>query len=102
MNARTPLTRPLYDRALLLHGPKRNEILTLDEVGQYGIDSFSDVDYLSIYGLKPAEWYARGIRLLGRTAVECTRGPIRRCCRSPRRSSSSSPATSIPASSATA
>ena len=69
MNARTPLTRPLYDRALLLHGPKRNEILTLDEVRQYGTDSFSDVDYLSIYGLKPAEWYARGIRLLGRTAV---------------------------------
>ena len=28
---------------------------------------------LSIYGLRPAEWYARGIRLLGRTAVECTR-----------------------------
>jgi len=23
--------------------------------------------------MKPAEWYARGIRLLGRTAVECTR-----------------------------
>ena len=63
----------MYDRALLLLGPKRNEILTLDEVRQYGTDSFSDVDYLSIYGLKPAEWYARGIRLLGRTAVECTR-----------------------------
>ena len=47
MNARTPLTRLLYDRALLLHGPKRNEILTLDEVRQYGTDSFSDVDYLS-------------------------------------------------------
>jgi hypothetical protein len=73
MNARTPLIRPLFDRALLLHGPKRNEILTLDEVRQYGTDSFSDVDYLSIYGMKPAEWYARGIRLLGRTAVECTR-----------------------------
>jgi hypothetical protein len=69
MNARTPLTRPLYDRALLLHGPKRNKILTLDEVRQYGTDSFSDVDYLSIYGLKPAEWYARGIRLLGRATI---------------------------------
>src|SRR5437899_4635516 len=65
--------RPLHDRALLLHGPKRNEILTLDEVRQYGADSFSDADYLRLYGLKPAEWYARGIRLLGRTAVECTR-----------------------------
>ena len=66
-------TRPLHDRAFLLHGPKRNEILTLDEVRHYGTDSFSDADYLSLYGLKPAEWYGRGIRLLGRTAVECTR-----------------------------
>lgn len=65
--------RPLHDRAFLLHGPKRNEILTLDEVGYYGTDSFSDADYLRLYGLKPAEWYGRGIRLLGRTAVECTR-----------------------------
>jgi hypothetical protein len=63
----------LFDRALLLHGAKRNEILTLDEVRQYSTDSFSDADYLSLYGLKPAEWYGRGIRLLGRTAVECTR-----------------------------
>jgi hypothetical protein len=76
MSDRTPLSRPLYDRALLLHGPKRSEILTLDEVRQYGTDSFSDVDYLSIYGLKPAEWYARGIRLLGRTAVEYTRDVV--------------------------
>jgi hypothetical protein len=62
-----------YDRAYLLHGAKRNEILTLDEVRRYGADSFSDDDYLSLYGMKPAEWHARGIRLLGRTAVECTR-----------------------------
>ena len=62
-----------YDRAHLLHGAKRNEILTLDEIRSYGADSFSDPDYLSLYGMNPAEWYARGVRLLGRTAVECTR-----------------------------
>jgi hypothetical protein len=45
----------------------------LDEVRQYGADSFGDADYLRLYGLKPATWYERGIRLLGRTAVECTR-----------------------------
>jgi hypothetical protein len=73
MNDRRSTSRLLHDRALLLHGPKRNEILTLDEVRQYGTDSFSDPDYLSLYGLKPAEWYGRGVRLLGRTAVECTR-----------------------------
>ena len=62
-----------YDRALLLHGVKRNEVLTLEEVERYGRESFGDPDYVSIYGMRPAEWYARGIRLLGRTAVECTR-----------------------------
>jgi len=62
-----------HDRAYLLHGAKRNEMLTLEEVLQYGIDSFDDPDYLSLYGLRPAKWYALGIRLLGRTAVECTR-----------------------------
>jgi 16S rRNA G966 N2-methylase RsmD len=52
---------------------KRNQVLELWEVHKYGVDSFSDADYLCIYGLKPADWYARGIRLLARTAVECTR-----------------------------
>src|SRR5262249_47114470 len=64
-----------YDRALML-GEKRNEILTLDEVRQYGQDSFGDPDYVCVYGLRPGEWYARGVRLLGRTAVECTRDPL--------------------------
>ena len=76
MNDRGPSSHPLHDRALLLHGPKRNEILTLEEIRQYGTDSFSDADYLSLYGLKPTEWYSRGIRLLGRTAVECTRDAL--------------------------
>ena len=64
---------PKHDRAFLLHGAKRNQVLTLEEVRQYGIDSFNDPDYLSLYGLRPAEWYLRGVRLLGRTVVECTR-----------------------------
>jgi hypothetical protein len=63
----------VHDRALLLHGAKRNEVLTLAEVEQYGLDSFADADYVRIYGMSPKEWYGRGIRLLGRTAVECTR-----------------------------
>jgi hypothetical protein len=63
----------LHDRALLLHGAKRNQVLTLADVEQYGRDSFADADYVRIYGLPPKEWYRRGIRLLGRTAVECTR-----------------------------
>jgi hypothetical protein len=66
----------VYDRALLLHGSKRNEMLTLAEIEQYGLDSFADADYISIYGMPPREWYRHGIRLLGRTAVECTRDAL--------------------------
>jgi predicted RNA methylase len=69
-------TLPLYDRTLLLHGSKRNEVLSLAEIEQYGLDSFGNTDYVSIYGMPPREWYRCGIRLLGRTAVECTRDPL--------------------------
>jgi hypothetical protein len=51
-------------------------VLELSEVEQYGRDSFGNPDYVSVYGLKPKAWYARGIRLLARTAVECTRDPL--------------------------
>jgi len=66
----------VYDRALLLHGSKRNELLTLAEIEKYGLDSFADANYISIYGMPPREWYGHGIRLLGRTAVECTRDAL--------------------------
>ena len=66
-----PGKRP-YDRWLLL-GEKRSEMLALREVQQYGRDSFGDPDYVTIYGFTPREWYARGVRIMGRTAVECTR-----------------------------
>jgi 16S rRNA G966 N2-methylase RsmD len=66
---------PIHDRALLL-GDKCNDVLGLDEVQQYGRDSFDDPDYVALYGLRPAEWYARGVRVLGRTAVECTRDAL--------------------------
>src|SRR5215471_15649222 len=65
-----------YDRQLLLHGEKRNAVLDLAEIQRFGIDSYGDADYVSIYGLRPAQWYPRGIRLLGRTAVECTRDAL--------------------------
>lgn len=65
-----------YDRQLLLLGPKRNAVLELAEVQAYGVDSYGDADYVCIYGLRPVEWYSKGIRLLGRTAVECTRDEL--------------------------
>ena len=67
MSGADHLGRRAYDRWFLL-GEKRNEQLSLPEVRQYGLDSFGDPDYVSIYGLKPGEWYARGVRILGRTA----------------------------------
>ena len=67
---------PTHDRALLLAGAKRDVVLELAEVERYGLDSYDDPDHVSIYGLRPAEWYAKGIRVLGRTAVECTRDPL--------------------------
>ena len=65
-----------YDRQLLLEGAKRNAVLDLTDVQRYGIDSWGDPDYVCIYGLRPVDWYGRGIRILGRTAVECTRDAL--------------------------
>jgi len=65
-----------YNRRLLLHGAKRNEVLELWEIERYGTDSYGDANYVSIYGRPPADWYAKGVRLLGRTAVECTRNAL--------------------------
>jgi hypothetical protein len=61
-----------FDRHLLL-GEKRNDLLTLPEVQRYGRENYGDPDYVSLYGMRPADWYARGVRIAGRTAVECTR-----------------------------
>ena len=52
----------VYNRAFLLHGPKRNAVLRLAEIQQYGLDSFADADYISIYGMAPHEWYRHGVR----------------------------------------
>src|SRR5215471_14505313 len=76
MNESTGNSPSVHDRALLLHGSKRNEVLTLAQIEQYGVDSFGDRNYVSLYGMPPREWYGRGIRLLGRTAVECTRDDL--------------------------
>jgi len=68
--------RLLHDRELLLFGAKRNTVLELWEIERYGSDSYGNPDYVSIYGMRPADWHAKGARLLGRTAVECTRDEL--------------------------
>jgi hypothetical protein len=64
--------RPTYDRGLLLGEAKRNAVLEMWEVQRYGSDSYGNADHVSVYGLRPADWYTKGVRLLGRTVVECT------------------------------
>jgi hypothetical protein len=65
-----------YDRDLLLSPGKRNQLMELWEVEKFGADSFGDPDYVSIYGMKPAQWYTRGIRLLARTTLEAVRDQL--------------------------
>ena len=62
-----------YDRAFMLSEAQRNRLLELWEIEKYGADSFADPDYVSIYGMLPADWYGRGIRLLARTTLEAVR-----------------------------
>jgi hypothetical protein len=58
-------------RAWLL-GPGRHEVLGLDRVVEAGRVLTGDPQGMAFYGLPPATWYPRGIRLLGRTCVEAT------------------------------
>lgn len=60
-------------RQRLLTPPWNDRILSLREVRNAGMDLAGNPNDLSIFGLKPLAWYALGIRILGRTAVELTR-----------------------------
>jgi hypothetical protein len=62
-----------FDRDFLLSPAKRNQIMELWEVEKFGADSFGDPNYVSIYSMRPAEWYALGVRLLARTTLEAVR-----------------------------
>src|SRR4051794_14749948 len=73
---RSDASTRLYNRAYLLGEDNRNRVLELVEVVRYGVDSFGDPDYVTLYGLRPPEWHARGVRLLGRTVVEFTRDAL--------------------------
>src|SRR5215831_1178727 len=68
--------RPRYDRDFLLSPAKRNQIVDLWEVEKFGRDSFGDPDAVTLYGMRPAEWYARGVRILARTTLEAVRDPL--------------------------
>src|SRR5215218_3554113 len=67
---------PRHDRDFLLSPAKRNQVVALWEVEKFGRDSFGDPDAVSLFGLRPAEWHAKGVRVLARTAVEAVRDPL--------------------------
>jgi hypothetical protein len=58
-------------RAQLL-GPRRYDVLSFGDVVEAGRVLTGDPEGMAIYGLAPSGWYARGVRLLGRTCVEAT------------------------------
>jgi hypothetical protein len=66
----------VFDRDHVLFGPLREQVLDLDQVRRYGATTFGDPDAISLYGMTPERWYALGVRLLGRTMVECTRDSL--------------------------
>lgn len=67
---------PRYDRDFLLSPAKRNQVVELWEVEKFGRDSFGDPDAVSLYGMRPAEWHAKGVRILARTTLEAVRDPL--------------------------
>ena len=67
---------PRYDRDFLLSPAKRNQIVELWEVEKFGRDSFGDSGAVSLYGMTPAQWHGRGVRILARTALEAVRDPL--------------------------
>jgi hypothetical protein len=67
---------PRYDRDFLLSPAKRNQTVELWEVERFGRDSFGDPAAVSLYGMTPAQWHARGIRILARTTLEAVRDPL--------------------------
>jgi hypothetical protein len=67
---------PKYDRDFLLSPEKRNQVIELWEVEKFGRDSFGDPDAVALYGMRPAEWYNRGVRILARTTLEAVRDPL--------------------------
>jgi len=56
---------PAYDRQLLLEGAKAECRTRPDRGAAIRDRKLGDPDYVCIYGLRPADWYGRGIRIWG-------------------------------------
>ncbi len=55
-----------------LLGEKRSVVLSLDEIRRVGEEFYEDPEGLRLYGMRPRDYYAIGVRITGRTAIECS------------------------------
>lgn len=69
----TALTEYFASRQRLLTPPWDGKQLTIGEIRRAGQVLAGDPNDLRLFGMAPLAWYALGIRILGRTAVEVTR-----------------------------
>jgi len=70
------LSNRKFDRDFLLSPEKRNQLIELWEVEKYGRDCFGNPDHVRLYGMRPQEWYERGVRILARTCLEAVKDPL--------------------------
>jgi hypothetical protein len=55
-----------------LLGEKRSVVLSLDEIRRVGEEFYEDPEGLQLYGMRPQSYYEIGVRITGRTAIECS------------------------------
>ncbi|MCK6545189.1 hypothetical protein L6R52_04920 [Myxococcota bacterium] len=53
-----------------LLGARRDRLLTWDEVREAGMVFYGSDQEPSLYGMRAPEWFAKGVRIVGRTAIE--------------------------------
>jgi hypothetical protein len=51
---------------------KRNVVLSLDEIRRVGEEFYEDPEGLQLYGMGPRDYHETGVRIAGRTAIECS------------------------------
>ncbi|MTE17728.1 hypothetical protein F0L17_00985 [Streptomyces sp. TRM43335] len=75
MNTSQPDRAAYFALRNRLLGPLRDRFLTSDQLREAGRLMCGRPEGLSLYGIPAPEMEARGLRILGRTAVECTKDP---------------------------
>ena len=55
-----------------LLGEKRSVVLSLEELWRVGEEFYEDPEGLELYGMRPRDFFELGVRITGRTAIECS------------------------------